>query len=278
MHEAKLHHYNTWLTATYDDDHLPSRYYTGLIHPVTGKKIYSGTLLKIHAQKFLRALRKKIRSRNASAFLHAPPAHLLGKKSIRYYYGGEYGEKYKRPHYHFCIFGLEMADRKHIDTTDTGFALYHSPELTKLWEHGTIIIGDLNWQTAAYTARYIMKKITGAKQKEHYTKICAETGEIIHLLPEYNDMSRMPGLGQYWLKKFQTDVYPHDHVIVRGKRTRPPRYYDKLYEKTHPDELEQLRFERSLKAKEHHLDHTEERLRTAEIVQERRIQSLKQKL
>lgn len=39
-----------------------------------------------------------------------------------------------------------------------------------------------------------------------------------------------PGLAKDWFTKFQTDVYPHDKVVIRGGRIcKPPRYYDKLY-------------------------------------------------
>jgi hypothetical protein len=42
-------------------------------------------------------------------------------------------------------------------------------------------------------------------------------------------MSLKPGIGSSWFAKYSSDVFPADHVIVRGKECRPPRYYDKLF-------------------------------------------------
>lgn len=286
IHESKSQPYNAWLTLTYDDEHLPSRYWTGATNPRTGKKIYSGTLHKEHPQKFLRALRKALgrEGRRAArgqhpSILHADmglrPMPLL---KLRYYYGGEYGEKYGRPHYHLCLFGIDLADKKFNNTTDQDFKLYTSETITKLWTHGTHLIGELTWETAAYTARYIMKKITGKKQEKHYEKLDHDTGEIIKTIPEYNDMSRRPGVGQFWIDKYIKDVYPHDYVIVRGNKTRPPRYYDKRYEKLMPSEYQSLKFGRTIEALQHKEKHTPERLKAEEIITARRTQSLKQKL
>ena len=48
-------------------------------------------------------------------------------------------------------------------------------------------------------------------------------------------MVPMPGIGAGWFEKYQTSVYPHDFVVVSGRRLRPPRYYDHLYEIDDPD-------------------------------------------
>lgn len=286
MHEA-----NTWLTLTYDDDHLPSRFFTGRIHPRTQRPIYSGTLYKPHVQALMRTLRKRRfpprpkggreRGGNQSPILSCncatcAPAKTLARR-LRYYYAGEYGEQYGRPHYHVCLFGIDFQDKLLERTSDLDFKLYTSATLAELWPYGSHLIGELTWESAAYTARYIMKKITGQRQKKHYEKIDQETGEIIQQLPEYNDMSRRPGIAKPWYDKFSKDVYPHDRVLVRGNKTRPPRYYDKLHQVQQPDELELVKFARQTEARLHWRDHTDERLKTAEIVTKRRIQSIKQK-
>lgn len=285
MHEAKMHPYNTWLTITYDDDHLPSRYYTGFTNPKTNKPIYSGTLTKEHPQKFIRALRKALGRESRRALRGKTPALLhadmglrpIPRQGLRYYYGGEYGEKYGRPHYHLCLFGIELQDKVLEQTSDTDYKLYRSPTIEELWKHGNHLIGELTWESAAYTARYIMKKITGQRQEKHYEKIDRETGEIIKLIPEYNDMSRRPGIAMPWINKYMTDVYPHDHVIQRGHKTKPPRYYDKIYSTRDNNQLKQIKFERLIKAALHKEDQKPARLQAAEIITKRRIQSIKQK-
>lgn len=68
--EASLHSENTFLTLTYDDDHLPS----------------DGSLNLRDYQNFLKRVRKV--------------------SPVRYFFVGEYGDESNRPHYHAAIFGL----------------------------------------------------------------------------------------------------------------------------------------------------------------------------
>lgn len=42
-------------------------------------------------------------------------------------------------------------------------------------------------------------------------------------------MSLKPGIGYNWLLKYLDDVYSHDHVIIRGREMKPPKYYDKVF-------------------------------------------------
>lgn len=288
MHETKLHRYNTWVTLTYDDEHLPQRYNTGIIHPKTGEKIYSGSLEKRHMQKFYRKTRKALSKEstiNDYRILFEYYAYNadMGRCPIprlRYYYGGEYGEKYHRPHYHACLFGIDFNDKKHIDTTDAGFNLYESKRLQELWPHGRSIIGELNWQTAAYTARYIMNKITGPKQKKHYERIDHDTGEIITLQKEFNDMSRKPGIGHDHYHKYKNDIYKQEtsYVRVKGKKTKPPRYYDKLHARAARTHMEKLAKLRLADAREKWRNYTPPRLQAEETITISKIKTLKQKL
>lgn len=271
MHEAKLHRYNTWLTLTYDDDHLPEKYLIAKKHPHTGKPVYSGTLRKLHMQQLYRAARKQILRNNPKLLHHG---------QLRYYYAGEYGEKYRRPHYHACIFGVDFADKKHISKTPAGFDLYESETLTKLWPHGQHRIAELTWENAAYTARYVMKKITGQKKETHYTAINIETGEIINLEPEFNDMSRRPGIGNNWYEKYKKSVYMEKRigVRVRGAITAPPRYYDKLLQKQEPEKYKHIKQRRFVENLKRAANHTAARLEAEEIITNQKIRTLKQKL
>ena len=56
--------------------------------------------------------------------------------------------------------------------------MYRSPRLEKLWTLGNCEIGELTFESAAYVARYIMKKINGPMAKEHYKRYDPTTGEI----------------------------------------------------------------------------------------------------
>lgn len=184
MHEASLYTDNAFITLTYNDQNIPP----------------NGTLVKEHFQKFMKRLRKSI----------AP-------KPVRYYHCGEYGEKLQRPHYHALLFGHDFEDKKFFSSKNNN-SVYTSDSLSKLWPYGFSVSGAVTFDSAAYVARYVMKKVTGARAIEHYQ------GRI----PEYTTMSRRPGIGKGWYEKYKTDVYPLDRVVVRGNSTRPPRFYDYL--------------------------------------------------
>ena len=206
MHEASLHKEKSYITLTYNNENLPQY----------------GSLVRRDYQLFMKRLRK-----------HYEP------KTIRFYQCGEYGEKLGRPHYHACLFGHQFQDLEFFKTIN-GFPLYTSETLKKLWPQGNHLVGSLTFESAAYVARYILKKQNGKNKNDHYQNIDQDTGEISIKIPEYTTMSRGgrsgKGIANGWYKKYSTDVYPSDQVIVRGRSCRPPRYYDNQYEITNPSD------------------------------------------
>lgn len=216
MHESSLHQDNMFVTLTYNEENLP----------------HHGHLVKTDVQKFMKRLRKKFK----------------GVK-IRFYQCGEYGETTGRPHYHLCIFGLTMPDKKHCRTTKDGNKLYSSEILEGIWKKGAVQTGDLTFQSAAYVARYCTKKVNGSMAAEHYERVDPITGEIYQLTPEFSSMSLKPAIGKGWLDKYKTDVYPSDEIIVDGHRVKVPRFYDKHYEITNPEAFNKIKDKRWNNAK-----------------------------
>ena len=245
MHEAQLHENNCFITLTYDNTHLPS----------------DGSLHYKDFQLFIKRLRKK-----------------FGLYRIRYYMAGEYGENFGRPHFHACIFGHDFHDKKLWRRSSSGSMLYRSQDLELLWPFGYSSIGDVNFESAAYVARYIMKKVTGNNSKEHYTQTDSETGEITTRKPEFNKMSLKPGIGYDWYKKYKNDVYPHDYIIIKGKKVKPPKFYDKKYKMDNPYEFDEILYKREINGKLNSEDNTFERLKVKEIVQQAKLQKLKRTL
>lgn len=193
MHEASLHDANCVVTLTYDDAHLP----------------VDGSLDKCAFPKFVRRLRK------------------TGARA-RYFQCGEYGDL-GRPHYHGVLFGWDFPDKQLGPPSKSGADQWVSSELERLWPNGICTIGTLNFESAAYIARYVTKKVTGQKAAAHYERVDAFTGECYQLEPEFATMSRRPGIAAGWFEKFASDVYPSDEVICRGRPAKPPRYYDQLH-------------------------------------------------
>ncbi len=245
MHESQMHEKNCFITLTYDDAHLPS----------------DRSLHYRDFQLFIKRLRKRYPGRR-----------------IRYYMAGEYGENFGRPHWHACIFGFDFDDKKLWKRTSANSLLYRSADLELLWPFGYSSIGDVTFESAAYVARYIMKKVTGKNAAEHYQEIDPDTGEIINRTPEFTKMSLKPGIGYEWYKQYTSDVYPHDYVIVRGKKVKPPKYYDKKYKIDNPYEFDELLYIREKSAKLNYADNTLERLAVKEQVAKVKLQKLKRNL
>lgn len=229
IHEAKMHKENCFITLTYNDEN--QQY----------DLIYS------HFQKFLKRLRKK-----------------FPQKNIRYYMAGEYGEQTHRPHFHACLFGIDFSDKRLFRELPSGSYLYTSKLLEQLWPFGYSTIGDVTFESAAYVARYVMKKVTGPPAADHYQVCCPNTGELKPITPEFNRMSLKPGIGKKFLEKYLSDIYPNGTIIHNGSKQKPPRFYEKYYAELQPLKYEALQYERLLKV--NYDDQTKQRLSDAETV------------
>ena len=191
---------------------------------------------------------------------------------------GEYGEDFSRPHYHACLFNFDFRDKLYFKRSGDS-KLYTSSVLSELWPFGFSLIGALTFESAAYTARYCMKKVTGKGAEDHYKAIDTKTGEIYTRVAEFNKMSLRPGIGAPWFEKFSSDVYPEGKVVVRGKKATAPRFYDKLYERIDSDDnLAHLRYLRELSGKKNFEDNTPERLAVKEQIAVARLAQLNRPL
>lgn len=186
---------------------------------------------------------------------------------------GEYGTEDERPHYHACLFGHDWEDKEYWATTGSGEKLYRSKQLEKLWTQGISSTAEVTFESAAYVARYCMKKVGGFNQADHY-KRSDNLGEY-QLVPEFGQMSLKPGIGAEWFRKFKNDIYPHDYVVVNAQQCRPPKYYDQLYERENPDALEDIKQNRIMEAMSRWQDNTPERLATKQVVTEAKLKFLK---
>lgn len=234
LHEK--HYYDDdkchFLTLTYDDAHLPP----------------NGSLYPEHFTKFMKRLRKRFGN------------------GIRYFQCGEYGESFLRPHHHAIIFNMDLSDRTLL-STGTEYNLYHSAAIESIWSHGFVAIGNVTFDSVCYTARYILKKVTGDSSNEHY-------GD---LHPEYVTMSRRPGIGRRFYDEFKTDLYNHDKCVVSDRLTlRPPRYYDSLFGMEEPEKMEYLKQRRRAEASR--IEHLQERLEVRDKIAKIKQQKVKRKL
>lgn len=175
---------------------------------------------------------------------------------FRYFHCGEYGELTGRPHYHAILFGIDFSLDQRFHTTRGEHKVYTSSLLESIWGHGLCEVGSVTFESAAYVARYCIAKKFGDTATAHYAG----------RRPEYVTMSRRPGIGSGWFRKFGDEVYRHDSVVVRGRECRPPRYYDSLLEAEKPEIWERVQSARRAKFSEGAEDRTPERLAVREVV------------
>lgn len=120
---------------------------------------------------------------------------------FRYFACGEYGETTRRPHYHALIFGQDFLH----DKIDINNSLYTSPSLSETWKHGLISAGAVTMSSCCYVAGYVHKKIG---DDDTFTL-----------------MSRRPGIGKDWLKKYGDDLRRTGTVTIEGKELPVPLRY-----------------------------------------------------
>lgn len=229
MHESSLHDFSSFVTLTYDEDHCPD------------------DLIYWHFQKFMKRLRKEF-------------------GPTRFFMCGEYGERFKRPHFHACLFGCFFSDRV-LHSNDGGFKLYRSAKLDRLWPLGFASVGDVTFESAAYVARYCMKKVTGDAADAAYSRLNLATGEVFSVTPEFCHMSTNPGIGKPWLDEFAGEVLDHGNVVTRGHLSSIPRFYRRKLADIDSDRAEALEFLAYDRMTEEVLSHTSpSRLAAREIV------------
>lgn len=278
-----MHRYSCAITLTYDDQHLPQY----------------GNLLYDHFQAFIKRTRKAAFKRGEIAYdIEKHASALIARRyggiphtpgetdpGIKFYMAGEYTEANPeegypggRPHFHALLFGMDFHNKLYHSKSPAGTKIYISPELMQLWPYGYSSVGEVNFESAAYIARYIMKKQTGNADSRHYEIYDPETGEIIKKRKEFNQMSRRQGIGSTWLEKYSDDVYNSGKIIMRGHKHNPPRYYDKRYQKVAPELLDDLKYARLLESIAQREHHTPARLAVQEQVQTARTSTLKRNL
>ncbi|QCS36524.1 replication initiator protein [Capybara microvirus Cap3_SP_444] len=201
--ESQDHEFNYFLTLTYDNSYLPA----------------NGSLVKKDVQLFIKRLRKYIDSH-------------VGSYNIKYFLCGEYGEHSHRPHYHLLLFNCPLPCLVPLHDN-----LFVSEPLFKLWPFGSHVIGDVTFESAAYVARYVMKK-------------CNSSSLVFDssVEPEFVLMSRRPGIGKNYFDSHYDRIYKLDSIYLARYgiplRFKPPRYFDRLYEKIDSDFLSSVKAER----------------------------------
>lgn len=193
-----------FLTLTYDEEHLPI-----IVYDENGKPEVC-TLKKRDFQLFMKNFRKKVAER-------------FGRR-IRFYCSGEYGEKNGRSHYHCIVFGICLDDfndeeKSIIGRNEFKQPIYDVDWIHNIWDNGYIAVAECSYETCAYVARYVTKKVTGKAAEDHY-KFGQER--------EWSLMSRKPGIGRRYLDE-HPDCLDEQTIVIQdsngAKRISVPKYF-----------------------------------------------------
>lgn len=198
IHEAQSWRHSSFITLTYSDDHLPS---DNSLHPDDFRN-------------FIRRLRTAI------------------NKPFKYFGAGEYGDEGGRPHYHAIIFGHDFNRKdstKFLNKTDA----VESDELNEIWGLGHTSVGELTFDSAAYVAKYTVKKINGPMKEDHYKG----------LHPEFMRCSNS-GIGKEYALKYREEILRNGSCMADGREVPIPTYYMKLYGKEPDDLYNELKIDR----------------------------------
>lgn len=252
--ELAYHDSAYFVTLTYDEEHLPWSKYpalkdgsmpdesTGEVSEEQLDWFTSMTLCKRDVQLFMKRLRK------------AYP-----DDKIRYFGCGEYGPKTFRPHYHLILFGLHLDDLYVDAKSPLGYDYYKSPKLEKVWSFprrgydmvsrgescnaGFVTVANVSWDTCAYTARYMTKKLLGDDGQFYDT---------FHITPPFSLCSRRPGLGRQYYDDHKEEIKGNVYTMVSteegGHKLYPPKYFRKLLEVDDPEWSEENKLMRRQQA------------------------------
>lgn len=217
LHETKFHEKACFLTLTYDDEHLPE----------------NRSLNPSDFTTFIKDLRAR--------------CSYYGKEKLKYFACGEYGcedpsscrnprcSHEARPHYHAILFGPigthdHDPERTEEEPARSGDRQWSHAQLDAVWPHGRHRFSEVTFESAAYVARYVLKKVSGITAPAHYGA----------RLPEFQRSSHRLGRGH--LEEWANDVYPGDLIALPGRGTfMPPPYYDRILEKCDPDLFQKVK-------------------------------------
>lgn len=226
MLELEDHDSAYFLTLTYNEEHVPTSFYPD---PETGEALPVMTLNPKDPTDWMKRLRKA-----------------FPDDKIRYFLCGEYGTKTHRPHYHAIVYGLHLNDLVPAPGSSDPHYMT-SAALQRTWSVkskgsyaplGFVLVAPVTWQSCAYVARYVTKKLYG-KEAEFY--------ETFNLCPEFTHMSRRPGIGRRYYEEHPDCVQrPFLYLSTEegGVKFPPPKYFQRIYEVEEPAQAEVLKAKR----------------------------------
>lgn len=182
-----LHEYAVWPTAsfvtfTYDDLHIPPNY----------------SLRSKDMTDFWKRLRRDLEYEG---------------RNIKYFYCGEYGDQFQRPHYHAIVFGLNPGDEHDRNLIIDNWPLCERFIFRRKLKHNAIDV--VTPDDIRYVAGYVQKKLYGKLAEKEYK----DTGRIA----PYARMSK--GIGLEFARKNEKQIREMQCIKFKTRTVPIPRYY-----------------------------------------------------
>lgn len=166
---------NTFITLTYDDEHLPA----------------NGSLEQYELKKFNERFRILLKRK-------------YNYKDWKYFYTGEYGDSFGRPHYHGILMGID--------------SFKFADDLEREWGKGRIRAEPAQSGAIRYVLKYIEKQQHKEKAKELYDDNGIERPFAV--------MSK--GIGRKWLEEHREEIESLNGYKYKGSIRPLPQYYRNL--------------------------------------------------
>lgn len=227
MHESLYWSSSSFVTLTYDDDHLP----------------VGGTLEKRDLVLFLKRLRK--------AWI----------ETIKYFCSGEYGERKGRPHYHLILFGVPPCSCSMSVRPDEYCDCIGRSVIIDAWGKGGVPrLGTVTYDSCRYTADYITKAIwrpedlkgrqkpfqkisngVGAKYcDEHREELLRDLGVTMH--------GMQVGIPRYYVKRMGVRWSENEKDTVKQSVDKMPLVWHDMVRPPIYAEIEERRMQREANA------------------------------
>lgn len=239
---------NWFLTLTFDNDHLvfndqpvysfDGRYITDIVDieyllddPRLEVSFRPGEMATVNADDIAMFM-KRLRDRYV---------HERGHTGIKFFACSEYGDKSFRPHYHILLFNAPLYKNqlKRSRFWKPGTPLLYEVDLfSECWHDGSlkggrdgnpighVVVGEFNYNTAAYVARYITKKQLGKAASLVYDEHGIE--------PVSMRCSLRPGIGSKfmrdnWSELTEKGIYLSTNTVDKPLQVHMPhRMYETL--------------------------------------------------
>lgn len=192
LHELQTAGPSSFLTLTYDDEHLP------LDMCVSVREM----------QLFLKRLRR-------AGF------------DVRYLLCGEYGETTHRPHYHAILYGQAFRRGSvEVEPSRSGLPQWTHNAIEDAWQgRGRHRLGMATHDSIQYTAGYIYKKLTYGERLMAVPFHVPGMPFPVYRTEPFVLASKNPGLGLEYFARNAENILARGNVVSNGREVPIPRYY-----------------------------------------------------